>query len=257
MTRALQRTNFHSSSLIRTLADLAVLKTDGPDGDFAERLGQWIDFSDAITLSAVHNGYTTSTPGAKFGAQSGAHCAVAAEFDRMRVAVEKSIKVSCSPNAGQTRLALPLPKAGMPMADASAYEPYRRFHLAHQREMESSVRSLRARVRAQIAKVSPRLRQLADFDAVLDGILYERENKLLSTVALRLKVRFDQLRKAHQQALACAQQEDSPDLWTKEGAWLTRFCSELQTVLLAELDLRLQPTVGLIEAFNQENTKNK
>lgn len=256
MPRALQRTNFHSSNLIRTLADLAVLKIDEPDGDFAEKLGQWIDFSDAITLCAVHNTCTANPRSTKSGAQPGARFAIAEEFDRMRVVLENSIKVSCSPNTGQTRLALPLPKLDTPIDEVNAHEPYRRFHLAHQRDMELSVRSLRARVREQIAKVSPRLKQLAHFDAALDGIFSERENKLLSTVALRLKTRFDQLRKAHQQTLASAQQEDSPDLWMKEGAWLARFCGELQTVLLAELDVRLQPTVGLIEAFNHENTKH-
>lgn len=256
MTRALQRKNFHGSSLIRTLADLAVLKIDELDGDFSEKLGQWIDFSDAITLCAVHNACTPIPPGTKSGAQPVARFAIDREFDRMRVVLENSIKVSCSPHAGKTRLTLPMPQLGAPLEDASAYEPYRRFHLAHQRDMELSVRSLRAKVRDQIAKVSPRLKQLADFDAALDGILRERENKLLLTVALRLKMRFDQLLKAHHQNLASAQQEDSPDLWMNAGSWLARFCGELQTVLLAELDVRLQPTVGLIEAFNHEKTKH-
>ncbi len=256
MTRALQRKNAPSSSLIRTLSDLAVLKIDEPDGDFAEKLGQWIDFADAITLRAVHSASAAIAPAKKPGAQSVARVGIAQEFERMRVVLEDSIKVSCSPTAGQTRLALPIPKLGTPLEDARAFEPYRRFHLAHQRDMELSVRSLRAKVRDQIAKVSPRLKQLADFDAALDAILSERENKLLSTVTLRLEARFEQLLKAHQQALACAQQEDSPDLWTNAGSWLRRFCRELQTVLLAELDLRLQPTVGLIEAFNHESTKH-
>ena len=61
MTRALKRTQFHSSGLMRTLADLAVLETDRPVGAFAEKLGQWIDFADAIALCAVHNG-ATATP---------------------------------------------------------------------------------------------------------------------------------------------------------------------------------------------------
>jgi len=39
-----------------------------------------------------------------------------------------------------------------------------------------------------------------------------------------------------------------------EGAWLARFCHELEAVLLAELDVRLQPTVGLIEALQNEKT---
>ena len=256
MTRALQRRSFHSSSLIRTLAELAGMEIDEPDGDFAEKLGQWIDFADAITLCAVHNACTAIPPGTKSGARPVARRTIAQDFDRMRVVLENSIKVSCSPNAGQTRLALPIPKPGTPIEDASAYEPYRRFHLAHQRDMELSVRLLRAKVREQIAKVSPRLKQLADFDAALDGILRDRENKLLLKVALRLNARFDQLLKAHQQTFASAQQEDSLDLWMKAGSWLTRFCSEIQTVLLAELDLRLQPTVGLIEAFKHENKKH-
>ena len=36
-----------------------------------------------------------------------------------------------------------------------------------------------------------------------------------------------------------------------------RFRSELQTVLLAELDARLQPTLGLMEALHNELNKNK
>jgi hypothetical protein len=36
---------------------------------------------------------------------------------------------------------------------------------------------------------------------------------------------------------------------------LANFCRELQGVLLAELDLRLQPAVGLIEALSNEVSK--
>jgi hypothetical protein len=40
------------------------------------------------------------------------------------------------------------------------------------------------------------------------------------------------------------------------GGWLTRFCNDMQMLLLAEMDLRLQPTMGLIEAFdNKINNK--
>ena len=46
--------------------------------------------------------------------------------------------------------------------------------------------------------------------------------------------------------------EDNPDLWMQPGGWLTRFAEELQSVLLVELDLRLQPTEGLIESLDKE-----
>jgi hypothetical protein len=56
--------------------------------------------------------------------------------------------------------------------------------------------------------------------------------------------------------MLAAQQEDKPALWMQPGAWLERFCGELKAVLLVELDVRLLPTVGLIEAMNNEKTKH-
>jgi hypothetical protein len=62
--------------------------------------------------------------------------------------------------------------------------------------------------------------------------------------------------KAHQQMLVDTQQTDNPAGWTQAGAWLARFCNDMQMLLLAELELRLQPTVGLIEALNN-NIRNE
>jgi hypothetical protein len=78
---------------------------------------------------------------------------------------------------------------------------------------------------------------------------------LLATLPKLLKKRFAHLRQQHQQTLADKQQADKPSQWMMPGAWLARFCNELQTVLLAELDLRLQPAVGLLEALQNEKTK--
>ena len=43
--------------------------------------------------------------------------------------------------------------------------------------------------------------------------------------------------------------EDDPATWTQAGSWLEAFCHDAQTVLLAELELRLKPVVGLIAAL--------
>jgi hypothetical protein len=110
-------------------------------------------------------------------------------------------------------------------------------------------------VRDALARSSPALKKLAVLDATLENILSDRESKLLSTLASLLEKRFTRLFKAHQQALVAVQQADHPERWMEAGAWLARFCTELQTVLLAELDLRLQPIVGLIETFNNEKPK--
>jgi hypothetical protein len=75
---------------------------------------------------------------------------------------------------------------------------------------------------------------------------------LLSKTPVLLGKRFQQLFKEHQQKLADTQQTDNPVSWMQAGGWLARFCKDMQMLLLAELELRLQPAMGLIEAFTQD-----
>ncbi len=256
MTRALTRTNFHSSKLIRTLADLAVLETAEPATAFAEKLGLWIDFANAIRLTSVHKASTANAPAAQPAQQSMAGVSPGDAFARVRIGMENTITRSSASSTARVRSELALPKLDAPLDDVRAYAPFRRYHQAHQRDMESNARSLRAMVRDSVAKASPQLQQLAALDAAFDGILGEREARLLSTIPSLLEKRFNHLRKAHQQTLLATQQtDDNPDAWMKPGAWLARFCGELQAVLLAELDLRLQPAVGLLEAFISEKSQ--
>jgi hypothetical protein len=252
MTRVLPRTNFHSSKLIRCLADLAIVDAVEPGNAFAEKLGLWIHFTDAITLSAVHNDSIASPSKIQPEAQFVTHVAAGVEFDRIQASLINSIMKSCSPNSGKTHIQLPIPKLELPMDFATAYAPYRRFYEAHQRDMEFCIQPLRVNVREALAKASPRLKKLADLDATLEKILRDRESKLLSKVPVLLKKRFEQLFKAHQQTLVDAQQADNPAGWTEAGGWLARFCNDMQMLLLAEMELRLQPTMGLIEAFKQD-----
>jgi hypothetical protein len=252
MTRVLARTNFHSSKLIRCLADLAIVDAVDPGNAFAEKLGLWIHFADAITLSAVHNDSIASPPKMQAEAQVAARAAADVEFDRIQAALVNAITKSCSPNLGKTHIKLPTPKLELPMDLGAAYAPYGRFYEAHQRDMELSIQPLRINVREALAKASPRLKKLADLDATLEKILRDRESKLLAKVPVLLKKRFEQLFKAHQQKLVEIQQADNPAGWTQAGGWLARFCNDMQMLLLAEMELRLQPTMGLIEAFKQD-----
>ena len=252
MTRVLPRTNFHSSKLIRCLADLALVDAGDPGTAFAEKLGLWIHFSDAITLSSVHNDSIASPPKRPLEAQLAARDAAGAEFDRIQAFLVNSVTKSCSPNSGKTHITLPAPAFELPMNLTAAYAPYRRFYEAHQRDMELSIQPLRTNVREALAKASPRLRKLADLDMVFEKILRDRESKLLSKVPVLLKKRFEQLFKEHQQKLADTQQADNPAAWSQAGGWLARFCNDMQMLLLAEVELRLQPAMGLLEAFKQD-----
>ncbi|HVK53570.1 MAG TPA: DUF3348 domain-containing protein [Burkholderiales bacterium] len=251
MTRVLPRTNFHSSKLIRCLADLAVIDAADPGNAFAEQLGLWIHFADAITLSAVHNDSIASLPKIQPDAQVVVRAAVGVEFDRIQTGLMNAIMKSCSPNSDKAPIKLPDPILELPMDLTAAYAPYSRFYEAHQRDMELSIQPLRIKVREAVAKASPRLKKLADLDATLERILRDRESKLLSKAPTLLRKRFEQLFKEHQQKLVDTQQSDNPAGWTQAGSWLARFCNDMQMLLLAELELRLQPTMGLIEAFKQ------
>jgi hypothetical protein len=229
---------------------MAMVDAVDPGNAFAETLGQWIHFADAITLSAVHN------DGIPQGEQVVAHitaaAAAAAEFERVQAFLTNSIAKSCAPNPGKTHIKLPTPALELPMDVAAAYVPYRRFYEAHQRDMELSILPLRTNVREAVAKASPRLAKLAELDMTLEKILRDRESKLLSKIPVLLKKRFEQLFKEHQQKLLDTNQADNPAGWVQAGGWLARFCNDMQMLLLAELELRLQPAMGLIEAFKQD-----
>ena len=252
MTRAQTRTHFHSSRLLHRLADLSVLDVAEPANAFAEKLGLWVSFTDAITLSAVHNTSSVSPAAHALAAKPATGAALGRVLARTRDELVHSITGSASSKGGKKGIELPMPDAEASLEPA--YEPYRRYYLAQQREMELKLPPLRTHVRGVLGKASPALRKLAELDAALDGILGEREGKLLATVPVLLEKRFRQLHASHRQKLMATQQADSPDLWMQAGGWLADFCREMQSVLLAELDVRLQPSLGLVEAFNQEIT---
>lgn len=245
MTRVLPQTNFHSSQLIRRLAELDLLEGLEPVSGFAEELGQWMHFTDAIALSSVLDNDMAKVAACSPAQREEAGARLLAEFERLRASMANTITKSCTPGS-KTAIKLPL------ALDLEVpYLPYRQFYEAHQRDMDLSVEPLRVNLRAALAKISPELKKLAELDAVMERILRERESRLLARLPVLLKKRFDMLRQAHLEQLAASGQPDNPAAWMQPGGWLARYCQHLQTLLLAEAELRLQPSAGLLEALNQ------
>jgi hypothetical protein len=118
--------------------------------------------------------------------------------------------------------------------------------------MAASIGPLRVKAREALASCSAGLRQLAELDATLDQTLGNRESDLLATVPSLLEKRFEKLQQTHQATLVESGKTDDPEQWFLPGGWLALFCRNLQDVLLAELDVRLQPVTGLIEAYCTE-----
>jgi len=250
MINILPRTALHSSPFIRFLADLAIDGTNEAADwkhqkpSFAERLAGWLDLTDAIALASALATKEGKTPAMLSRASS----ELEAQLAQVRSALAESIRAGGISQPGKARIKLPAPTA------AADFASYRRYYAAHQRDMEASISTLRAGVRMVLAKRSPALRQLAELDAVLDKAIGERERNLLASVQQLIEKHFLQLRQAHHQTLAESQQTDDPARWMQAGGWLARFCQDMQGVLLAELEVRLQPVQGLIEAFSNEVT---
>jgi hypothetical protein len=186
--------------------------------DLAERLGHWVNAFDAIGLRAAHQSIATLVTAAP-GKPSDRHTPVnATTSDLLRVRTALADLIAKDPTAAST-----------------SYAAYHQRHLKLQREMEQIIVPLRDRVRQTLGRVSPKLRQLAALDAVLEQVIAPREQTLLATACNLMSRRFEQL------------QRDDP------ASWHEIFANDWRQALLSELDLRLEPVMGLIDALRNES----
>ena len=229
MVQVSRRTGFNGSALVTLLSRLTDIEVPEPRQGFADRLSRWLTWTDAILLSAaLHGGAATAPSGAR-----GCDDSEEGECTRVRTALANAI-------ADETR--------GAATETGAAFTPYRRRYVAMQQAMESSIGPLRARLRAALAARSPAMARLAAMDAVMDQVLGAREHSLLSRVPVLLEKHFKRLHQTDQAALRDTQPAGEPDRGIQPGEWLNVFGKDMHSVLLAELDIRMQPAEGLLEA---------
>ena len=199
------------SELIRLLARLAGAPPIRTGLAFAERLGHWLSWSDAISLSAALNA-SPSEPGRSRGAGG-----EEADFQRVRAALEASIAAGTRESA----------------SSPTDFGPHRRHCLAQQQAMHDAVGALRQRLRDALSRHSPALARLAAIDAVMDRTVATRERSLLGLVPLRLEAHFERLQRAR----------------GNDTDWLETFHDDMHLVLRAELAHRLLPAQGLLDTL--------
>ena len=267
MTRALPRAHFNSSRLTRFLTENAMIDAAPVVDDVGQKLGDWLNFRHAIALHGVLN------PEQQHAAPQPAHLrragvmtaeALTRHVDKVRAQLEQSIAQGAPSGSGLTRIDMPPAELDEPIEPKTAFEPYRRFYAAHQRQMEVTLQTLRSQVRGQLSKSTPSLQQLATLDAAFENILSEREALLLAKVAKLHEKRFAQALKKHIQQLSTPQAEamaegaEAPSATAVSPlSWLLPLRQAMRTALLAELDTRLQPVLGLVEAFNAYKSKEQ
>jgi len=225
--QAPKRTAISGPALVRLLARLADLDVQAPGSSLSDRLSQWLGWTDAIALSTALSGDPPALSGAR--SASGDH---EDAFARVRASLTRAIVREQARDAFRHRAPVQTPVADLPVD----YADYRQRYLSLQQAMESDIGTLRSRLRAVLAAQSTRTARLAVVDAVMDQALSARERTLLAQVPALLGKHFERLRRAHEHSPG-----DAP-------AWLSVFEKDMQSVLLAELNLRFQPVDGLLAA---------
>lgn len=204
---------FDSPILVRTLAALDGVESAPSPQTAAERLSQWLDWTDAIALSAALG---PAEPAARPSAMPRARVALAIE------------------NARRAKIGL---ASGIAADSVFAESPAdrdrcRASYRAHQHELATCVLSTRAALRTALAAQSPEGAQLATLDAVLERALAGHERRLLASVPTLLGRHLARTR------------QDTRDDPAEGTVW--------QRALLAELHTRWQPVEGLIESLGPQ-----
>jgi hypothetical protein len=259
MTSASPTLSLNGSRLVRLLSEMEVSNERVSHQRFSERLGQLIDMPGSIRLAGIHSKLSTTVfePAAN-AADSLAGAATKAEYFRVRQAMIQTIVQSFTVDRSTARNTLPAfnhedNREGRDGSDGRdgcegpadkipAFGPYQRFYVTHQREFEFRILALHAEVRQAIAGISPTLAKLAVLDQALNDLLLSHSRKFLARIPRLLAKRFTYLYN---------------DASLPPGGWFAAFCQEMQALLLAELEMRLLPTQGLIEAIDEHTIKKR
>jgi len=238
LAREPRRTPLTGSTFIRTLAALDDVPAPAAPDAFAQRLARWLAWTDAFALSAALGAASPCADLPGLGGQ-GALAADERELARVRVALARTIADAPAGGAEPRRLGRPLAGAVAPNEMPADFATYRQRYSKCQLAMETQIVPLRRRLRGSLADRSSALARLAELDSMMEQVVGAQERTLLAGVGARLEPTFERLR---------ATQDDAAG---PPGPWLERFRQEMRTLLLAELDLRLQPVEGLLQACRQ------
>ncbi len=237
MAQRPDRTPLTGSTLVRLLAGLIDPQQRVRDSrmSFADALNQWTGWTESLALSqALERPLPAgpAAPSADRAARADRHAAESAECRRVRALLAQSIAREVS-DAGRG-----------PLDEGMGFTPFRQCHQARQQAMEVSIGPLRERVRAALAEHQGEMARLAALDAVMAEVLAAQERRLLATVPALLARHFERLCGSGAEAEACG---DAQSLDADARRELFRL--DQQAVLLAELELRLQPVLGLLAAL--------
>jgi len=253
--------SLHGSRLVRLLSDLNLSDTGNSGYHFGEKFAQLLHFLGAVNLSEV----LKAPVAARFTRSDGSGAAVRRAFLSGQTDLVRWIAGSFLPATAHRKDRLPTAESlnhhchvtgAFPLnhrkkskPHAAVHEPYRQFYIGRQRMLDVRVQHLRSDIRNRIAGLSPELAKLARFDRVLAESLAAVPQEILARVPFFLERHFNRLLEKYWHALPENPAPADLEPWMAPGGWITTFCGHMREFLFAELEIRLQPVAGMIDAL--------
>jgi hypothetical protein len=226
--------------LVRFLTSMQLTDAELSNDNFAERMSRLIGLSDSINIAQAHRNVDFQA-----SRNDQALVAIRQDFMAAREAIEELIDKCFGQPEKAGRIKLPQLKfAESETGAVPEAEPFQRFYLAVQREMDYRILPLWSGVREQVAGTSPQMAQLAAIDEALGESLVPHARELFAVIPRLLGKRFEQLYREYCESGGEADASDAP--------WIQHFIKDMQELLFAELEVRLLPVIGLMEAVEYE-----
>lgn len=157
-------------TVIRLLARVADRPFAAPGLAPAGRLGEWIDWPRAVTLSRALD----AAPADPASGEPADAAGLAEECAQARAA-----------------LAADIDKGPGPAATDAGFKPFQQHIQAMQRAMQSATGRLRGDLRERLAGGSAQQARLAEVDAAMEAVLSPREASLLAALPAMLGAHFE------------------------------------------------------------------
>jgi Protein of unknown function (DUF3348) len=242
MTSTAPQISPNGSRLVRFLTELEVSDVPVSHKYFTQRLGELFDLNDSITLSDMHSQLARLS----FEEPTGNVREIKTDFLVARTGIIEAAINSFIVGKQSSRLSFPLHADEPPEDIKGASDACVRFYSAQQREVDYRIRELQQWVRDAVSGLSLKLARLAQLDATLHETLAPRARRYFSSVSGLLGKRATLLLQTYQNSLSDG--ENNQQLWAKTADTLRIECRGL---LLAEIEARLLPVMGLIEAMDE------
>lgn len=246
-----QPERFHQSHLVRLLQHWAQPSGAPERSDVAEQLSQWLSTVHAVQLGRALHAIESGGPRSATAPEQGGGLDLAALEHCVHGLQEE---LSALPAAGPAASRALRERADNTPAEApdpaaeGDFSVHGARYQALQKQIEARVSRVRAHLRQCLSAGPEPLRRLAMLDAVMEQMFGAREQRLWATLPTHLERRMASLRTAHQQRLEAAAEADAPQQWRAPGGWLAVFEQDARALLLCEIELRMQPLRGLLDA---------